>query len=655
MVPHAAPAAARGPEDGGRVRAPTLRGWAWIIASLALTSLAALGVVSVVALVPHAQMVRQAAAPILPLYSAASEQERALRDELAAAYRWVGSNNPAALAELRALLARAAPAEDPRLKAAISPRFRSRLAHADSLVVAATARITAAVAAYRPGRTERSLALLALAGADRQRIASEMEALATASVEDARAAQESAVAAAERARLVIVLSALAAIALVVASLTLLRRRVVLPIARLHADVRAIAAGDLAHRAAVGAPDEIGELAQDVNLMTAALEARLRQQDRLTAVGELAAGLAHELNNPLQVILAQASQCDPGGPRQETAETLRLIQEHARRAGRVVQGVLSFVRARSGERKAEDVNAVVGRTLDLLGNEFAAEEVRLAPRLSPRLPAVLMDAEQIEQVVVNLLANALRAAASGAEARRVLVETYAESDTVVVAVHDSGPGVPEELRTRIFEPFFSAEGRPGSLGLSVAAQIVRGHGGALTVGRSTVGGARFEMRLPAAASPGPAAQTVKPPAAGAPLADPQTAAAVAPSRGELEGLRLLVADDEDAVRTTWTRYFTRLGASVTPAGDGVEALDQIRHHDFDAIVLDLKMPRLGGWEVVQAARQERPDLAGRIVVVSGDITGLLELGTAENLQPWRLLEKPAELDTIRAAVLRASKQ
>jgi CheY-like chemotaxis protein len=169
---------------------------------------------------------------------------------------------------------------------------------------------------------------------------------------------------------------------------------------------------------------------------------------------------------------------------------------------------------------------------------------------------------------------------------------------------------------------------------------------------TLGGARFELRLPAL--PGSAQAPTPGLAAGSRQSAPEPAVQPAGARC-LDGLRLLVADDEDAVRATWARYFTKLGALVTVTADGVEARDQIRHHDFDAIVLDLKMPRLGGWEVVQAARQERPDLAGRIVVVSGDITGLLELGTAENLQPWRLLEKPAELDDIRAAVLRAAKQ
>ena len=231
----------------------------------------------------------------------------------------------------------------------------------------------------------------------------------------------------------------------------------------------------------------------------------------------------------------------------------------------------------------------------------------------------------------------------------MVETRTETDTVLVAVEDSGPGVPAELRPRIFDPFFVADGADGGvgLGLSVAAQIAIAHSGTLSLGEARLGGARFELRLPAmrgaAAESGPKGQSKAAPSAPAPAGA---------FRGAT-GLRLLVADDEDAVRNAWERYFTRLGARVTAARDGGEALDLIRRQDWDAILLDLKMPVMSGWDVVQAARQERPELASRIVVVSGDITALLELQTAEHLEPWRMLEKPTDLDTVREAVLRAS--
>jgi signal transduction histidine kinase len=634
------------------VKRPTIRGWAWIIASLAFASLSALAVVSVIALAPHAQLVRQATAPILPLYSAATTQERDLRDALAAAYRWVGSGNPAALAELQAIRSRLATERDPRLVAEVPVRFGQRLDRADSLVSAADAAIAQALVEQAAGRGERALVLLAAASADRKRVASLMSELVAASVEEAQASQQRAVAAADRARVVIAASVVLALALLVASVVLMRERVVRPMARLHDDVRSIAGGDLAHRAAVTSDDEIGELARDVNQMTSALEARLRQHDRLRAVGELAAGMAHELNNPLQVVLARSSQALQASSPEETRESMRLIQEHARRAGRVVAGLLSFVRARPAERRLSDLNAIVTDTVALLGDEFRSERVALETRLAPRLPGARVDPGQIGQVLVNLLANALRAA--GATSRRtVVVETRAETDTVLVAVEDSGPGIPTEVRPRIFDPFFVGEGADGGvgLGLSVAAQIAIAHSGTLSLAEGRQGGARFELRLPAA----PAAPPVDGKEAPAAVATPTAPPARTPAGGDggATGLRLLVADDEDAVRNAWERYFTRLGARVTTARDGGEALDLIRRQDWDAILLDLKMPVVNGWEVVQAARQERPELASRIVVVSGDITALLELQTAEHLEPWRMLEKPTDLETVREAVLRAA--
>ena len=599
-------------------------------------------------------MVRQATAPILPLYSTATAQERGLRDELAAAYRWVGSGSQPALAELQAMLSRPAPAQDPQLRSLVPQRFRERLDRADSLVASAAAHIRAALAEQAGGRQSGALALLAAASADRRLVASQMSQLVAASVDEARAVQERVAAAEERARLAIAASVVLALALLAASVTLMRVRVIRPMARLHDDVRRIAAGDLAHRARVTSDDEVGELARDVNQMTAALETRLQQHARLTAVGELAAGLAHELNNPLQVILAQSSHALQASAPEETGEAMRLIQEQARRAGRVVAGLLSFVRARATERQPSDINGIVSDTVGLLDDEFRAERVGLETRLTPHLPVVRADRAQIEQVLVNLLANALHAAARAGDRRLVAVETRGETDTVVIAVEDSGPGVPPEARSRIFDPFFTTHAAGGNigLGLSIAAQIANGHSGTLALVEGALGGARFELRLPAGPLPaGPLPAAAR--RAGRPApAPPHTTHGVAAADGCCDGLRLLVADDEEAVRRTWDRYFTRLGAKVTGVRDGRQALELIRRQDWDAIVLDLKMPVMNGWDVVLATRQERPELAGRIVVVSGDVTGLLELQTSEHLEPWRVLEKPADLETIRAAVVRA---
>jgi signal transduction histidine kinase/ActR/RegA family two-component response regulator len=631
------------------MKQPTIRGWAWIIASLAFASLSALAIVSVIALAPNSGMVREATAPILPLYSAATAQERGLRDELAAAYRWVGSGSQQALAELQAMLSRPAPAQDPRLRSFVPQRFRERLDRADSLVASAEAHIKGALAEQAGRRQASALALLAAASADRRLVASQMSQLVAASVDEARAVQERVVAAEARARLAIAASVVLALALLAASVTLMRVRVIRPMARLHDDVRRIAAGDLAHRARVTSDDEVGELARDVNQMTGALETRLQQHARLTAVGELAAGLAHELNNPLQVILAQSSHALQASAPEETGEAMRLIQEQARRAGRVVAGLVSFVRARATERQPSDINAIVSDTVGLLDDEFRAERVGLETRLTPHLPVVRADRAQIEQVLVNLLANALHAAARAGDPRIVAVETRGETDTVVIAVEDSGPGVPPEVRPRIFDPFFTTNATGGNigLGLSIAAQIANGHSGTLALVDGALGGARFELRLPAEPVPAAARRASRP----APTS-PNTPQGVAPADACCDGLRLLVADDEEAVRRTWDRYFTRLGAKVTGVRDGRQALDLIRRQDWDAIVLDLKMPVMNGWDVVLATRQERPELAGRIVVLSGDVTGLLELQTSEHLEPWRVLEKPADLETIREAVVRA---
>ncbi len=620
----------------------TLRGWAWVIASLALASLGALAAVSSIALAPHAPLLRQATAPILPLYSAATAQESELRDELASVYQWMASGDTLRLTDARHILAHGSRVENPLFEAAVPSRFRNRLAKADSLASLAEARIAWAIAEMAGGRRDAATAHLRQASAERRQVAAQMSALVAASVEEARSVHDQVVAAAERARTITIASVLVAVVLLAGSIAVLRLRVIRPIARLHEDVRVLSTGDLSHRAAVSTGDEIGELSHGVNRMAEALDARLRQHDRLAAIGELAAGLAHELNNPLQVILAQASQAHGPGLPAETAEAMRLIQEHARRAGRVVQGLLAFVRARATERAPCDMNAVVADTLDLLEHQFRSEQIALEQRIAPSLPLVHADAGQIEQVLVNLLANARSAALQARGRRAVLVETRADTDTVVVAVEDTGPGVAPDLRHKIFDPFFTTRTDDGGtgLGLAIAAQIATSHGGLLSLTHGTLGGARFELRLPASRQ-------------GQGDRGGSASAAGGPSQQRLDGLRVLVADDEDAVRGAVSRYLARLGAMVTGARDGGEAMRLIREAAFDAIVLDLKMPVMNGWEVVLAARSERPDAASRIVVLSGDVTGLFDMSTAEHLEPWRVLEKPADLEAIRAAVARAA--
>ena len=216
----------------------------------------------------------------------------------------------------------------------------------------------------------------------------------------------------------------------------------------------------------------------------ALERSARQADRLTALGTLAAGLAHELNNPIGIISSRAelmlleteSQPLPA----EVREDLQVIHRHAQRVARIAQGLLSFARHSSGEPGPVDLNRVVDETLLLVEKAIVRDGVALRRALAPGLPTIWGDANAIQQVVMNLLTNARDVTSAGNE---ISVETAACAGTpgaVQLIVRDTGPGIPPEILPKIFDPFFTTKADGTGLGLSISYGIVREHQGTVDV-------------------------------------------------------------------------------------------------------------------------------------------------------------------------------
>jgi two-component system NtrC family sensor kinase len=237
----------------------------------------------------------------------------------------------------------------------------------------------------------------------------------------------------------------------------------------------------------------------------ALEAQLIQTEKLAAVGQLVSGVAHELNNPLTSIVG-LSEFLIDQPTTTTTERdkLKVIHEQAERAARIVRDLLMF--ARKGPRELGDVDLtdVTERAASLISYEVRLRKVDLELELAGGLPTVRGDRHQIQQVVLNLLTNAVQAVGDNpAERPRIVrVETAHRDDRVLLRVTDSGPGIPEELAPQIFDPFFTTKepGEGTGLGLSITFGIVEAHGGTITVSRAPDGGAAFEVTLPAQATP-----------------------------------------------------------------------------------------------------------------------------------------------------------
>jgi PAS domain S-box-containing protein len=360
------------------------------------------------------------------------------------------------------------------------------------------------------------------------------------------------------------------------------------------------------------------------------EAALRQSEKLAAMSTLVAGVAHELNNPLEVIFAHSEMLALDAPGQ-VPERAQKINRAAQRCARLVKNFLAMARQHPPERTRVSVSQVVRETAELISYPLRVNGITLTLDLAPELPSLSADPHQLQQVLLNLLTNAQHALRSAPAPRRITLTAHVEGpDHVRIVVADNGPGVPPEIRERIFEPFFTtkAVGEGTGLGLSLCQGLVESHGGTLTLDDAPGGGTRFAIVLPLAL---PAAM---PPIAEAP-ADPT-------------GRTILVVDDEPEVADVLGDMLRRDGHRVDVVPDGREALERVRTGVYEVILSDLRMPDIDGAELYRRLEAMGHPLTRRFVVITGDILGP---ETREFLERTRVpvLAKPLTFDELRAVL------
>ncbi len=369
-----------------------------------------------------------------------------------------------------------------------------------------------------------------------------------------------------------------------------------------------------------------------------LQEQLIQSEKMSAIGQLIAGVAHDLNNPLASVvgfsdfLAEAADV-PASLR----EPLQVIRQEAERAATIVKNLLSFARSREGERIRQPIRAVLESTLGLLRNQLMAQKVEATLDVEPGLPDVEVSVNQIKQVFVNIINNACQAIASDAPSGRIWITAKRVRDHVVVSVTDSGPGMTEEIAAHAFEPFFTTkrEGEGTGLGLSISQGIVREHGGRITLETRPGSGATFTVELP-----------VRPDIA------PIAAAPVLPI--ESRPLNILVVDDEPHILHYMRATLESWGHTVEVASDGTYALERALAGSFDVIICDLRMPHLSGRDMYSKLARQDPRVAERIIFATGDTVRGDTLQFLERLgRPY--LHKPFTLAELRAALGHAAKQ
>lgn len=334
-----------------------------------------------------------------------------------------------------------------------------------------------------------------------------------------------------------------------------------------------------------------------------LQERALQNEKLSALGTLISGVAHELNNPLTGVLGFAELLANSEDDPRRRERLEMIRAESRRAGRIVNNLLTFSRKHATETVSSDLNRVVERALDLRAHALSVRGIDVVRDFDPCLPTTLLDPHQIQQVVLNLLLNAEQAMAGSGCGSRIEVRTRMEGERLVVSVADDGPGIPEEILPEIWNPFFTTKevGKGTGLGLSLCFGIVRSHDGTIRVEPVSPRGTRFVFELPWRQADEPAIDVRR----------PKT------RRIAVVG-RALVVDDEPTVVEMVRESLRSTGWEVDTAREGAEALRLLTSGDYDAILVDLLMPGMNGPALFEALRLERPDLVDRVLFETGGL-------------------------------------
>jgi two-component system NtrC family sensor kinase len=366
-----------------------------------------------------------------------------------------------------------------------------------------------------------------------------------------------------------------------------------------------------------------------------LQDQLIQSEKMSAIGQLIAGIAHDLNNPLASVVGFADFLGevPSVP-PALREPLTVIREEAERASNIVKNLLSFARKQEHQRRPTALRPLLDATFVLLRNQLMAHRVEAAVEVEPDLPMPDIDPNQIQQVFVNLINNAAQAIASTGRPGRVLVRARRWLDGVAIDVIDDGPGMSEGLAAQVFEPFFTTkpEGEGTGLGLSISQGILREHGGRIMLSTEEGRGSTFTVQLPLATNPPPPTQAT---GGGTPT----------------KRLRVLVVDDEPHILHYMHATLDAWGHVPVVARNGREGLDLADREHFDLVISDLRMPELSGREFYEELARRHPALATRVVFSTGDTVRGDTLAFLEGLdRPY--LHKPfslAELRTLLATV------
>jgi signal transduction histidine kinase len=348
---------------------------------------------------------------------------------------------------------------------------------------------------------------------------------------------------------------------------------------------------------------IEEHATDLEAKVQQRTEQLLQAEKLATMGNLLAGVAHELNNPLSVVLGHALLLHEAADSGVHAQRAAKITTAAERCARIVKNFLALARSQPPERRQVRLNLIVQEAIELLAYQLRVDDVEVRFDLAPDLPPILADPHQLHQVVLNLATNAHYAMRRMPTPRVLTIATRFDGahGRVTVEVTDTGPGIPAEVERRLFEPFFTTKppGEGTGLGLSLCQAMIESHQGTIRVTGRPGQGAGFLIELPVAQRAAESAAQVPPPA------------------GHQRSKAILVVDDELEVGDMLAELLAADHHEVDVVRGGAEALDKLRERTYDVIVSDIKMPGLDGPGLYREVERLYPGLERRFIFMTGD--------------------------------------
>jgi len=362
-----------------------------------------------------------------------------------------------------------------------------------------------------------------------------------------------------------------------------------------------------------------------------LQQELNLSSRLASVGEMASGIAHEINNPLTSVIGFSQLLMGSDIPDDIREDLKIINNEAQRVAKIVQGLLTFARQRKPGRDYVDINNIVSQVLELRANHMEVNNIQAITQFDSDLLWTMADSGQLRQVFLNIIMNAEKEMIAAHHRGKLLVKTEKIDSSIRVSFLDDGPGISKEHLGRVFDPFFTTRevGNGTGLGLSICHGIVTAHNGRIYAESDWGKGATFVVELPLVAATEQMEKTKV-------------------TKEELwqrSGAKILVMDDEVGILNFLKRLLTEQGYEVETVDRARAALIKLRRERYDLILLDIKLPGMSGIDLYHHIEAMAPTMARRVMFITGDV---IETKTRDFLEKVKAchIAKPINIEQLR---------